>query len=190
MRTINFSGGEALQAKLQEIMKKVGNMPEVKVGFLEGSTYPDGTPVAQVAATQNYGSPAMKIPARPFFTNMIKAKSPKWGANLERIAIANDYDMQKSMEKMGEAIGSQLVDSIVATRQPPLSPVTLMLRKMRRENQDLVVNAAVVAEARRRVADGESYSGESTKPLVDTKVMLNSVGYQVGDGAKILVDGS
>jgi len=50
-----FSGGAALEAKLREIADKVGKAKTVNVGFLEGSTYPDGTPVALIAATNEYG---------------------------------------------------------------------------------------------------------------------------------------
>lgn len=50
-----FSGGAALEAKLREIAEKVGKAKTVNVGFLEGATYPDGTPVALIAATNEYG---------------------------------------------------------------------------------------------------------------------------------------
>lgn len=50
-----FSGGAALEAKLREIAEKVGAPKTVRVGFLEDATYPDGTPVALVAATNEYG---------------------------------------------------------------------------------------------------------------------------------------
>jgi hypothetical protein len=50
-----FSGGAALEAKLREIAEKVGKANTVNVGFLEGATYPDGTPVALIAATNEYG---------------------------------------------------------------------------------------------------------------------------------------
>jgi hypothetical protein len=50
-----FSGGAVLEAKLREIAEKVGKANTVNVGFLEGATYPDGTPVALIAATNEYG---------------------------------------------------------------------------------------------------------------------------------------
>lgn len=50
-----FSGGAALEAKLREIAEKVGAPKTVRVGFLENATYPDGTSVALVAATNEYG---------------------------------------------------------------------------------------------------------------------------------------
>lgn len=49
------SGGNKLEAKLREIAEQAGKANSVRVGFLENATYPDGTPVAQVAATNEYG---------------------------------------------------------------------------------------------------------------------------------------
>ncbi|MFL9904271.1 hypothetical protein PQR71_40140 [Paraburkholderia fungorum] len=57
-----FSGGAALEAKLREIAEKVGKAKTVNVGFLEGATYPDGTPVALIAATNEYGG-TVTVPA-------------------------------------------------------------------------------------------------------------------------------
>ena len=45
-----FTGGAGLEQKLREIAEKVGKANSVRVGFLEGATYPDGTPVPLVAA--------------------------------------------------------------------------------------------------------------------------------------------
>lgn len=62
MAAITFSGGEALEAKLREIAEKVGKAKTVNVGFLEGATYPDGTPVALIAAVNEYGG-TVTVPA-------------------------------------------------------------------------------------------------------------------------------
>lgn len=45
-----------MQKTLQELVGKLGNGAFVKVGFLKGATYPDGTPVATVAAAQEFGA--------------------------------------------------------------------------------------------------------------------------------------
>ena len=54
-----------------------------------------------------------------------------------------------------------------------------MLRMMKRDNPTLVVGGATVGEAARRVAAGQRATGVSTKPLVDTAHMLNSIDYEV-----------
>lgn len=181
-----MTGGAALAAKLKEIAKKAGEANTLRVGFLSGSTYPDkaNTPVATVAAIQEFGAPRAGIPPRPFFRNMIAAKSPRWGKDLAAILAHNGYDAQNALALMGERISSQLVESIERMDSPALSPVTLMLRKMRSDDQGLQVTRTTVNEAARRVAAGESYAGVNTAVLVDSGHMKSSVAYQVADGPK------
>ena len=38
----SFSGGEALEKKLAELAERLGESKTLRVGFLEGATYPDG----------------------------------------------------------------------------------------------------------------------------------------------------
>jgi len=187
-----LSGGEGLEKKLKELSEKLTKAATVRIGFLEGSTEPDGTSTPMVAAIQEFGAVSGKkrqvIPPRPYFRTMIAEKSPQWGNQLGEVLKHNDFDAAKSLALMGLGIGGQLQDSIIATMAPPLSPITLMLRKMRSENQTLKMGGKTVAEAARRVAAGESAGDVSTKPLVDSGSMLNSVSYQVDDGEKVEVD--
>lgn len=179
MAAKSFTGGAALEKKLAEIAKRVASKRSLKVGFLEGATYPDaaGTPVAQVAFWLNYGHG--KTPPRPFFTDLISAKSDSWGDALARILELNDWDVDKSLNQLGEGIAGQVRQAIIDLDSPALSPVTLMLRKMLKDDPALEVTGATVGEAARRVADGESSAGVSTKVGVYTGHMLNSVGYEV-----------
>lgn len=168
-----------MDAYLAEVGESLSTASRLGVGFLENATYPDGTPVAFVAATQEYGAPRVGIPPRPFFRSMIAAKSPEWGPAVAALLVKHDYDARAALTDAGFAIKGQLQQSIIDTNSPPLSPTTLMLRKMRREDPDLVVTGRTVGEAAARVAAGESTSGVSTKPLVDQAVMLNSVDFVV-----------
>ena len=85
--------------KLQSQIRKVGNQ-KVKIGVLDGATYPNGTPVAKVAAYLEYGWPqtvtakqrgwlaangihvkpstVLSSPARPFFEATYTANRKKW----------------------------------------------------------------------------------------------------------------
>lgn len=176
---VTIKGGDKLSAALAEIAKNVSKASEVDVGFLEGSTYPDGKSVPEIAVYQEFGAPKAGIPPRPFFRTMIEAKSPEWPEAVGDLLVANKYDAAKTLGQTGAAIKGQLQQSIIDTYAPPLSPITLMLRKMRAEDPDLVVTGATVGEAARRVAAGESTDGVSTKPLVDSGVMLNAVDFEV-----------
>lgn len=153
-------GGDKLEARLTEMLDKLSNAEKVRVGFLEGSTYPDGTSTAMVAALNEYGHgigprPAAgqsdtreRVPPRPFFRNMIAAKQPGWGAQLGEQLKANDYDGRAALEHMGQGIKGQLQDSIVNGSFPPLKPSTI-----KRKGFD--------------------------KPLIDSSHMVNSVDYEV-----------
>lgn len=125
MAAKSFSGGAKLEAKLKEIAAMASRAGVLRVGFLEGATYPDGTSVATVAAIQEFGAPAAGIPSRPFFRNMIAEKSPEWGASLGRVAVSTGYDMDKTLALMGEGIGSQLQRSILEFEGEPLAPATI-----------------------------------------------------------------
>jgi hypothetical protein len=173
------TGGDKLERVLEAISRKTSKATMVQIGFLEGSTEPDGTSIPMIAAIQEFGAPRAGIPPRPFFRTMIASKSPEWPGAVADLLIANDYDAAKTLNQAGFAIAGQLQQSIIDTLDPPLSPVTLMLRKMRSEDQSLVVTGATVGEAARRVAAGESTDGVSTKPLEDSKNMLNSVDHVV-----------
>lgn len=179
-----LTGGDKLKAKLREIAKRIEGKHELRVGFLEGATYPDesGTPVATVAWWLNYGTKT--APPRPFFTNMVKVKSDKWGNALARILADNDYDVDKSLAIMGFGIGAQLQSALIELDAPALSPITLMLRKMRIDDPHLVVTGATVGEAESRVAKGESSSPASTKVGVYTGHMLNSIYFDVNGSDK------
>lgn len=124
MAKVNISGGQALEAALKKAAAKV-RRGTVRVGFLEGATYPDGTPVAMVAATQNFGEPAAGIPPRPFFSNMVADKSPGWGDSMVRILKENGGDTTNALGKMGASIAGQLRQSIRDTNTPPLAPATI-----------------------------------------------------------------
>lgn len=124
MATMN--GGAKLRAALREIANGLtGQNVIVRVGFLEGARYPDGKPVAMIAAIQEYGAPSVGIPPRPFFRNMIKDKSEEWPAGIAIQLKETDYDAPMTMARTGEAIAGQLRQSIIDTNMPPLAESTI-----------------------------------------------------------------
>lgn len=110
---IAFKGGDKLRAKLKEIERKTGSAKSVSVGFMSDAKYPDGTPVAMVAAIHNYGAPAAGIPARPFFSNMVAEKSPRWGGILGNLLDKTGFSARQSLGLMGEGIAADLRESII-----------------------------------------------------------------------------
>jgi len=117
-----LTGSPALMRKLDEIAGKMGG-GNVEVGFIDGATYPDGTPVASVAFWQEFGTST--IPARPYFRRMIAAESPTWGPKMAKLAKATNYDGQQVLGIMGEDIKGGLQQSINDLTDPPLAPSTI-----------------------------------------------------------------
>jgi hypothetical protein len=164
---------------LTDIARKMGG-GRVQVGFLEGATYPDGTPVAAVAAWDEFGHGGnFPSPPRPFFRNMISKESPGWPAKMANLAKATNYDGKLVLQLMGEDIAGALKQSIIETNDPPLSATTLILRKRFWTNPG-DITAADVVSAQQAAANGENgASGTQAKPLVWSGHLLASVGYEV-----------
>jgi hypothetical protein len=177
-----MKGGSKLEAKLREIAEKAGRANTVRVGFLEGATYPDGTSVAMVGAIQEYGAPSVGIPSRPYFRGMIAEHKQEWGPELGQVIQASDYDASKALGLMGKRIEEELQDSIRKLDGPELSQVTLLLRERFWSNPQEIKGADVVA-AREDVATGTEPDVTDTqkKPLVWTGHLLNSVSSEVTD---------
>lgn len=181
MVDFSIKGGDKLQGYLQNLADNLMRAKSVEIGFLAGATYPNGTSVAMVAAIQEYGAPKVAIPPRPFFRTMIKKESPHWGDDIAESLKENDFDSSKALGEMGSQIAGELQQSIVDVFDPPLSPVTIMLRSMMAKDPGLRsrMSRTIVEEARMKVARGDELGVVSTKPLIDTSQMLNSVNHRV-----------
>ena len=115
-------GADEVSKALEEIAHKMGG-GEVAVGFMEGATYPDGTPVAAVAFWNEFGKEG-QMP-RPFFRQMIAAESPTWPDKMAKLAKATDYDGPRVLALMGEDIKGALQKSINDFQSPPLALSTV-----------------------------------------------------------------
>lgn len=118
-------GGQRLATRLRQMAASLANGEYVRVGFLENARYPDGKPVAMIAAIHNYGAPRAGIPPRPFFSDMIARRSSEWGPALANLLLANNYNARRSLDTAGAAIAGQLRQQIIATNAPPLAPSTI-----------------------------------------------------------------
>lgn len=160
---------------LDNLAKKMKG--EVDVGFMNGATEPNGVPTATAAFYNEFGTAT--IPPRPFFRGMIAKESPTWGSKIAGFAKLYNYDAKKVLEAMGDDIESALKQAIIDFDDVPLSPVTLMLRKMFGNNPQEITYSAV-QEARRRVAAGEQgATGTQANPLVWTGAMKDAVTFKV-----------
>jgi len=161
-----LKGSPALMRKLDEIAGKMGG-GNVEVGFIDGATYPDGTPVAAVAFWNEFGTST--IPARPFFRRMIAAESPTWAPKMAKLAKATNYDGKRVLALMGADVGGGLIQSINDLTDPPLAPSTVKAR---------------IGKSKKGTYNEDTVG----KPLIDTAHMINSIFYKVTGGENVHVE--
>ena len=118
-------GGSKLAGFLNQMTNRIQRGKFVKSGFLRSATYPDGTPVAMVAAINNWGAPGAGVPPRPFFSQVIADKGSTWGVALVKNLKAANYDSEVALERMGEGIDGQIRQSIKDFDSVPLKPATI-----------------------------------------------------------------
>lgn len=160
--TQDNSSSKALEKLADQIKKS-----KLEVGFFESAKYPDGTPVAYVAAIQEFGYPEGNIPSRPFFRNAI-SQNDGWKdlANKAMNAVIEGrMGLNQALNQMGLVIGSSVQDSINDGSYEALKQSTLDARQSRKRTK-----------------------GVASKPLIDTAQMLQAVSYSVSDGEIIPVD--
>lgn len=158
-----FKGRAGAERVIAQFGDALAGGGKVRVGFLENATYPDGKPVAMIAAIQEFGAPRANIPPRPFFRNMIRAKQSEWGLATALALRDSGYNPANALARVGEGITGQLRQSIIDTNSPPLRESTIVAKG---GTAGMVYNAA----------DPSTFPA---KPLVHTGHMLNSVDYQV-----------
>ena len=119
--SLTFTGGENMRRVLQQMLRDMPST-QLRAGFLQGATYPDGTPVAQVAFWNEFGT--VRIPPRPFFRGMIAQDSGRWGSLLAGF-LRGSYNSVRALRLMGEHIKDELQQSIVRFTTPENAPSTV-----------------------------------------------------------------
>lgn len=146
---------------------------EGRVGWFESARYEDGTPVAYVATIQEFGSGA--IPARPFMRPAVAEHGQEW---LDQLAAGAKKAVQPGatltplmvLEAVAMMAAGNVGEKISEVTEPPLSQITLIARKTGKFTGGADVGAAAAL-----VKEGITVSDVSTKPLVDTGQMIQSV---------------
>lgn len=119
----SIKGGHKLRQALAALSAKLSEPGTLRVGFLAGATAPNGDSIPLRAAMNEYGHG--NVPPRPFFRNMIAAKSGEWPAGIAHQLKVTKCDAKLTLERTGEAIKGQLQESILDLWAPPLSPKTI-----------------------------------------------------------------
>lgn len=129
-------GEERLRIATQELHGLVG-----KVGWFQSSHYPDGTPVAYVAAIQEYGYPSGGIPPRLGMRDTADAKRAEWAEVARRGSVAvlkGTTSALAVMGMLGLKASGDMRKHISQVVSPPLKPATIAARLRERADHKTV----------------------------------------------------
>jgi hypothetical protein len=143
---------------LDKINGYLGRVPQefdgksAHIGWFEDAKYEDGTPVAEVAAQNEFGVPTEHIPPRPFMRPTVADKGMEWATNLG-LGVVEVQDKNMTATQVLDAVGSGAAGDIQKTISLITSPA---------------ISAYTISK---RLERGNA----SIKPLVDTGQMLASL---------------
>lgn len=155
MQIQRSSKSDSIKKMIRELESK-----EIRVGFFETAKYPDGTPIAYVAAIQEFGYGP--IPPRPFMRPAELQNKNKWRAGIAqgvKTALNGAVTIGHALEQVGMVAAGDVRKAIKAVTSPPLAESTIRARQSRKKGR----------------------KAASAKPLVDTGQMLQAVTSAVVD---------
>ena len=137
--------------KLDRLIKEAGRRGPraVRFGYIDDAAYDDGTPIADVAAINEFGAPERGIPERPAFRQSLRSMLGDLRAELRRgFKAERGYVDRPTAERLGKVAQGHVRASVRNLRYPPNAPATL-----------------------------EGKAG--TNPLVDSGKLADAAGYEV-----------
>lgn len=143
--------------RLQHILDGIRLDCSAKVGWFASAKYPNGTPVAYVAAIQEFGHGA--IPPRPFMRPTIAENDNRWRALLraQMKTLADGKKVKQVLTVLASTVEGNIAKAISKVTDPPLKQSTIDRRFHSKKGS------------------------VSVKPLVDTRLMFNSITSVVED---------
>lgn len=169
---------KALEQAIKDLQRK-----QARVGFFEHSKYADGTPVAYVAAIQEFGHGP--IPPRPFFRPTLAEQKQAFRESLakgSKAVLDGRMTVKNMLDIFGANVAGEIQLTISKVMAPPLSTATLILRKRKKDPTFSVGGREVGRAVRDAGSDSPpDVSGVSTKPLVDSGYLISQVANDVVD---------
>ena len=173
-------------AKINAVLSRIPeqfNGKEAKVGWFPAQYATGDHPyVAYVAMIQEMGAPEVGIPARPFIRPAIEKHQSEWVQTMADGAKGVLHGMITA-DAVLTGVGAKAVNDIKTQISlgdvEPLSPVTLVLRKWRREGVPITGKTVGEAAAAYK-ADPSIIDGVNADPLRDTGLLSASVTNVVG----------
>ena len=115
------AAGEKLLAQLESL-----DGASAAAGVEEGRSYPDGTPVSEVALYNEYGTST--IPARPFLSRAWENSSEQIRSLCRQLAagLAEGGDADSALEEIGRALQEAVREEILSGDFEPDAPATIV----------------------------------------------------------------
>lgn len=127
---VRTTGGKRFERMLRQAGR--GGVLGLEVGFFSSARYPDGTPVAAVAAWNEFGtrkaSGEVHIPERPFFRQVIADEAVRQGVvNILRAGMDPERGVvdPQLAGRVGAYLQGQVQQRIVDLDEPPNAPSTI-----------------------------------------------------------------
>ena len=171
MKSLNL---DKIRARLDRIPREFDKQV-AQIGIPQGPQYEDGTPVAYVAAIQEFGAPAVGIPPRPYFRPTIADKKSEWVGVLKQMVpkvINGNATAFDVLDAVGRVAVADIQVAIAGVNSPALSPITVLLRKWKKDGRK--ITGATVGEAAAAIAAGVD-PGSDDKPLNASGLLIASV---------------
>lgn len=151
MPTIKGSIKTSNNDTINKVVKQFENF-DIEVGIPSNAiNYPDGTRVAEVAVTNEFGDPDKGIPERSFLRSTVREERPKYKSLMVKAIESSEKNktpILKRASEIGQVAESDVKRKITDIKTPPNSPRTINEKK-------------------------------SSNPLVDTGHLRNSIRYEV-----------
>ena len=168
LKDVDMSAFDALKKRIE------GDGRVVNVGIPASAKEADGTPVAMIAAVQEFGNPALGIPERSFLRAGVRTNAGDFvqlnRINLVRILQGNmTYD--QALGQLGAMAAGRVKQNIRDGSYAPLKAATVAARKRR-----------LSSGYRAALAKKKGAPIEMDKPLIDSGQMWQSITFEIGPG--------
>lgn len=158
--------------KIDALRQRLEDKRRVLIGYPSGATEEDGTPVALVAATHEFGAPSRNVPERPTLRPGIQRKFPQMvrlnKINLIRV-LRGQMSLKDALGQLGAMAVGAVKEEIDKGSHAPLKASTIARRRAKRSPG---YNAKLDKAAAKS-------GGSVDRPLIDTGQMRQSVTYVI-----------
>ncbi len=142
---------------LENLLKESDEL-EGRIGWDKSAVYNDtGIPVAEVAATQEYGDPTHNIPQRSYFRTTIEEKRNEWKEKMTKfvkMVLKEQETLNGAFTTLVLTAEGDVAEKITTLQEPPLKESTIQARLHKRKDKQTI--------------------GSLTKPLIDSGYMFST----------------